>query len=791
MIKKYVAPYNKNHRDYFTILPFERKVISKLENIFSREKGIFVLYGNHGVGKSSLKNCAIENIRGEKPCVIINIPFYNNNKDLLREILIQLPIGIKTEIDRIKKNIEDIILLKPQLFALDVFNQDEEIQVEESQNNYLCNYRFMSSKISNIKRLYIRTKESLTDLPEHISFENNIFNDLLYEIDKLENHIKDYKNYHCKQETIKERIINKIGIKPKKCLELKELEKRILNIEKKVNELDVLNKNILELNEFFKLTMEQLKQFDLEITNITRYINETTSSISADSSIDLEAKLHFLTAKIGLESSDSLNDKFSTSEEVKGIVTDEIKEKQLMRLLKSMSNTFNISIIIDELDKYPMNEVIELINQNKHLFLDCNITTLLITDIYSGIFIEENSDYIHKDQMILVRSLNLIDFIARSRSKGIHFVNDFFEILDQYYSVKMNNRELVVNKKTNGSHSFPKGFVFCSFMNSNFYKNLKSDHKEIFLNFYWELIELLDHVKKISIDEYDEFVNCFLNRNKIKSLQIIFNFNRLKELFEEQNLEIYYHFLGFSDYESDISLHLKYQNKIHDFLTDFASKMNFYSSSTEKYFLEIQDYKFVDGEKTHINNNYLKNEFTKLLQENKWSDEDFVKSLLQIYKSSSEKYIGRKEWRYAKKELYNPNYGIDDAMKVVKRENVIGIILFYPYNNKINAKSYEKPLQNGIIVTGNDFEEIVLFPYVGYVGLHSHKPYRMKGFKGFLTEEGIKKIYEVKEEVNKYDSLPAKWSNCFDGSDEKNKEKILEICSQKMDKWLEELDKLG
>lgn len=45
-----------------------------------------------------------------KKCVIINIPFYNKNKDLLREILIQLPIGIQIEIDRIKMDINNILL---------------------------------------------------------------------------------------------------------------------------------------------------------------------------------------------------------------------------------------------------------------------------------------------------------------------------------------------------------------------------------------------------------------------------------------------------------------------------------------------------------------------------------------------------------------------------------------------------------------------------------------------------------------------------------------------------------
>lgn len=68
MMKKYIGPYNKNHRDYFTILPFEREVISKLDKIFSEKKGIFVLYGNHGVGKSSLKNYAIEKVSNKKMC---------------------------------------------------------------------------------------------------------------------------------------------------------------------------------------------------------------------------------------------------------------------------------------------------------------------------------------------------------------------------------------------------------------------------------------------------------------------------------------------------------------------------------------------------------------------------------------------------------------------------------------------------------------------------------------------------------------------------------------------------
>lgn len=94
----------------------------------------------------------------------------------------------------------------------------------------------------------------------------------------------------------------------------------------------------------------------------------------------------------------------------------------------------------------------------------------------------------------------------------------------------------------------------------------------------------------------------------------------------------------------------------------------------------------------------------------------------------------RRNCRFAE-EFYDPYQGVEDARAIVKRENVVGVILFYPYDNSESADPDYKPLRNGIIVTVTDFDEIILYPYLGYIGLHSHKPSYLTEFKKELKNK--------------------------------------------------------
>lgn len=58
--KKFIGAYSRDTRDYFSLLPTEQEIVTKLKNIYRNEKGVFILCGNRGVGKSSLKNISLE-----------------------------------------------------------------------------------------------------------------------------------------------------------------------------------------------------------------------------------------------------------------------------------------------------------------------------------------------------------------------------------------------------------------------------------------------------------------------------------------------------------------------------------------------------------------------------------------------------------------------------------------------------------------------------------------------------------------------------------------------------------
>ena len=173
---------------------------------------------------------------------------------------------------------------------------------------------------------------------------------------------------------------------------------------------------------------------------------------------------------------------------------------------------------------------------------------------------------------------------------------------------------------------------------------------------------------------------------------------------------------------------------------------------------------------------YLKQELSDFLREQGLDDRRFRNILLELSKPRI-KSISNKKPRFEDK-FYNPSQGVDDARDVAEREDTVGVILFYPYDHSENADPTHQPLRNGIVVTVNDFDEVVLYPYLGYIGLHSHKPYYLVDFKKELESQGIP-IYEVEG-----DDL---WNKCFEQDGQELEEKILKVCKKRISQWLDEL----
>lgn len=117
------------------------------------------------------------------------------------------------------------------------------------------------------------------------------------------------------------------------------------------------------------------------------------------------------------------------------------------------------------------------------------------------------------------------------------------------------------------------------------------------------------------------------------------------------------------------------------------------------------------------------------------------------------------------------------------RNEILGVVLFYPFRRK-GGEWYEKPLRNGFIYRKNNYGEIICYPFVGHIGLHSHKPQELENFKEFLNEEKVP-FYEVPDDKEEF------WDECFEeGRNVKSKD-ILDFCERYgyVEKWLYEISR--
>ena len=757
--KKYVGAYSREARDYFSLLPTEQEVIEKLKNIYRNEKGIFILCGNRGAGKSSLKNISLEPAKyyanEDKQILVINISFFSGNKDFYREILMQTPSAIDKRIKEIENRLDAIVNNKQRMYDLPtpVWNEQEEVKDYSLSERYQIEKR-ISIFYKTIDKVKINCKKNLN--------LQSLYDPLLKEIQEL---AEEFESLNKQYESRKSRWVlfknNRVNVS-KFRENIDELDKKIENFERSSIELE-------RLCEFLSISEEQLNSFDVEITDTKKYLESTTSEVSAESSIDLSTDLGIVKLGTQLKGNLGFNESGELSRELKNVVTEELKERQLLRLLKNMSAYFNITFSIDELDKCSTSTVIDMIVKNKRLFFDCNVSTLLITDVSAAISLEEGSDYISESNIIVVPDLTVLDYIYRINSKGMDLSYDFIDILDSYFVNKMNNRELNYSKKYVGEIGFSKGFELYKFINTSFYRNLNQLYQPIVLKFYWELLELLDFVGELSQEEYEQFEDSFFEKYELKSLKVKFIIHKLIRQLVIHSFE---YFFIFEDYRS------RFRNSKE--LTEFHNKKmhiaDYFEQMALKPTILSDDTAFLKINKLY---NFNK-ELLICLKELGFDDKIFRNILLQLSEPRKRSLSNSMSYRFANK-FYNPSRGVSDARDIVKRENTVGVILFYPYDYSEKADPTHQPLRNGIIVTVNDFDEVVLYPYVGYIGLHSHKPSYLQEFKEELENQNIP-VYEIED-----NDL---WEKCFEKDNKELEEKIFEVCKEKIDRWIYELKHL-
>lgn len=757
--KKYIGAYSRDARDYFSLLPTEREIVEQLHAIYREGKGIFVLCGNRGSGKSSLKNISLEFDRkyredkDDKEILVVNVSFFSGNKDFHREILMQIPNAISKRIE----DIEDY---------LDVcFNDDKgfyPINVEEK----IKEYNWLEHNQIRKKFLTIHKKLKKIEEKENTSSIHNLCNKLLNKTSEVEEQFKLLNKQHGFQK-------NSWFSFEKNRVDISSFRKNIDELYHKVEHFERKSVELVKLEKFLFISQQQLQYFDLEITNTKRYLESTTSEVSSESSIDLSADIGIIKSGFQLRGKISSSDNEELSRELKSIVTEELKERQLLRLLKNMSEYFNITFSIDELDKCNTATIIDMIDKNKRLFFDCNVSTLLITDISTAIFLLEKSDYISEPNINVVPDLGILDYIHRVNNKGLPLSYNFINILDSYFVNKMNNRELNYGRKYEGRTYFSKGFELYKFMNSTLYRDTNQLYKPMILKFYWELIDLLDFVGELSKEEYEQFENNFFKNNDLHSLKVKFILRKIIDQLTTQSFNYSFILEDERSWYRHTKALAEFKFKQHDigkFLRQLASKPTILSDET--FFLKIN---YIDSQ-TQVFYDFSI-EFSDYLKELGIDDGKFKNILLQLSEPGKKGMYDGRTYRFAE-EFYDPFQGVDDARAIVERENTVGIILFYPHDYSENADPNHQPLRNGIIVTVNDFDEFILYPYLGYIGLHSHKPSYLTEFKKELSDQNIL-VYEVEDE-----NL---WEGCFEKDNKGLEYKIFDVCKKEINRWLSDM----
>jgi hypothetical protein len=528
--KKYIGAYSKDTRAYFSLLPKEQEIVDRLKKIYREEKGIFVLGGNRGAGKSSLKNISLESKkfdRVDKKTFIINVSFFSGNKDFHREILMQIPEAISKRIEEIETDIVEVVNDNSIHFPTPRIDVVEKIKEYDQSEQY-----HIDNKLSSFNRRLNKIKDN----PKSTSRIYDLCKELLKNTNDLFetfNLLNEQSGFQDSKKLFKNESKNKQ-------VDISVLRKKIYRLAEKVDNLETAFNELRELQEFLDISSQQLHYFDIEIEDTKEYIEKTTSEVSATSSIDMSTNLGIVKSGINLMGKVASDESKESSQKFTFIVTEELKERQLLKLLKNMSEYFNITFSIDELDKCSTATIIDLINRNKMLFFDCNVSTLLITDVSTAISLEEESDYITEPNIIVVPDLTVLDYIYRANSKGMALGDNFIDILDSYFMNKMNNRELNYSRRCTSRINFPKGFELYKFMNSNLYRDLNELYKSIVLKFYWELLDMLDFVRELSKEEYEQFENNFLKKLDLQSLKVKFIIRKIVAQLTTQSFEYFF-----------------------------------------------------------------------------------------------------------------------------------------------------------------------------------------------------------------------------------------------------------
>lgn len=316
---------------------------------------------------------------------------------------------------------------------------------------------------------------------------------------------------------------------------------------------------------------------------------------------------------------------------------------------------------------------------------------------------------------------------------------------------------------------------FFTFQNSKLYSELSQLEKEVVNDYIYNLLNYLKIMESISDHELEEFFLDFIKSNGINNIYTKGLLKKINRYIISRKLEIYFSWSSKYYYDTDYSI-FSYEEErlISKFLKTLIKKENFFV--TEEYNKVILEYK--RGYTYEI-------ELRDFMIENNLKEEQFLTWLKwKAGLKPSEYYNNTKKERFASEEEYDPSCGIQDAEQLILRytDEIIGVILFYPNKkSQVDGKT-EFSLINGLVVRRTNFDELIYYPYLGYIVLHSHKPRLLDEFKIFLKKEKVK-YYEVADD----DNIIYEWNKCCGVEGDLQKERIKEVVNKYLKFWTKKL----
>ncbi|WP_438792551.1 P-loop NTPase fold protein [Enterococcus sp. DIV1614a] len=466
--------------------------------------------------------------------------------------------------------------------------------------------------------------------------------------------------------------------------------------------------------------------------------------------------------------------KHSEINSIRSNLTFNQKKKQLIDILKDLQNVLDlkINICIDELDKCTTEEINELINKNKDLFLESSITTFLLMSLEEGIiFKEKYSHYI--TSFILCKSLSIYEFVVKSANQGKEIYYDFFDLLNGYYSVRGNNRNLTIKDIRGEKHELIESIIYIYMCQSDFYQKLTEEYQELFAKFFDIIImhlKLLGELEKNAFEALVlEFKNCY-------GLELV----KIDYLFKQLEMNLYCNTLQQKSFfyqlweDSYSIISNKLGNETYEGVHFYDAFENFFYDLA-KNSLSIENTKLVLNP---LSNSTIKEKIDDFFKLYSLTRDEFMELFKKFAGMKNNCYLRSsrgKKIRYFDSKSFK---GIDDAKLTINkwRNEILGVVFFYPKDRE------GKPLINCLIYRYNNFGEILCIPYVGYIGLHSHKPQRLKEYKEFLDEQNVLfvDIEELEEQL---------FDEAYKNSNESEEKIIKDICKKYdyLNLWLEKI----